>query len=130
MNCQDIARILDEQEVDSLLAEERSGVHAHLATCRDCARDWQIHAQLLGVTIPAVPAELRALYVTQAAGVVAPGARRRGRFVVIGTLVTVAACSGNAGRADKKNSGARYGNLRSCADETLRDTGFADAGFK
>lgn len=93
MNCQDIARILDEQEVDGLLAAEHSDVLAHLATCRECARDWQVHARLSQVGIPAVPAELRALYASQVAGVAGASAGRRSRFIVIGTLVAVAAAA-------------------------------------
>jgi antitoxin (DNA-binding transcriptional repressor) of toxin-antitoxin stability system len=96
MNCQDIARILDEQEVDGLLTDERSAAQVHLASCAECARDWQIHAQLSGARIPEVPAELRALYQREV-GIGAPGTRRSGRLVVIGALVAVAAAAAMLG---------------------------------
>jgi hypothetical protein len=93
MNCHDIARILDERDVDGLLSREQSDVRAHLVTCRDCARDWQIHAQLADARIPAVPTELRALYSPQVGGVANLAARQRSRFVVLGTVVAVAAAA-------------------------------------
>lgn len=91
MSCQDMARMLEEQEVDGLLAIEQPAVQAHLAACRDCARDWQIHARLSAVTIPSVPAELRARYAAPAAGVANAIAQRRSQFIVFGTFVAVAA---------------------------------------
>lgn len=93
MNCQDIAHLLDEREVEGLLAAEQAGVRAHLATCRDCARDWQIHAQLLEEAIPAVPVELRARFHAQKTRVVGTSARRYSSFMIVGTLVTVAAAA-------------------------------------
>lgn len=93
MNCQDIARILDERDVDDLLAREQSDVQAHLATCRDCARDWQIQAQLADARIPAVPPELRALYSPRVEGVVGLAARRRSRFIIVGSLAAAAAAA-------------------------------------
>jgi hypothetical protein len=93
MNCQDMARILDEQEVDGLLAEEQSGVQVHLNTCRECARDWQIHAQLAGVAIPAVPAALRAQFTPQMVAASRNGGHRRNRLVVIGVLIALAAAA-------------------------------------
>lgn len=94
MNCQDIARILDERGVDHLLSGHQDDVQAHLATCRDCTRDWQIHAELSKAAIPAVPAELRAHFAAPLAGGLNPGVRRRSRFVVIGAVVAVAAAAG------------------------------------
>ncbi len=93
MNCQDIARILDEQEVDGLLSEELSDVQAHLAACSECARAWKIHAQLTSMEIPAVPKELRAFYSPQTVSASHAGAYRRGRFVLIGVVVAVAAAA-------------------------------------
>jgi hypothetical protein len=93
MNCQDIAHILDEREVESLLAERRSDVQAHLATCHDCARDWQIHSQLVGVTVPAVPDALRAQFSPQWVAASRDGRKRRNGLVVIGALVALAAAA-------------------------------------
>ncbi len=93
MNCQDIARILDEQDVDHLPAEELAAIQVHVAGCSNCARDWQIHAQLSCVAIPAVPSELRALYSPQRAGVTELQARRRSRFILIGTIAAVASAA-------------------------------------
>jgi len=90
MNCQDIARLLDEKQVDELLADEQSSARVHLATCRDCARDWQIHAQLSNTVIPAVPAGLRARFPTQVASGSSPRTHWRSRLVVIGAMVAVA----------------------------------------
>jgi hypothetical protein len=93
MNCQHMARILDEQEVDDLLVEEQAGVQAHLSTCRECARDWHIHAQLAGVAIPAVPAVLRAQFSPRMVAAFIRGGRRRNGLVVIGALVALAAAA-------------------------------------
>jgi hypothetical protein len=93
MNCQDVARLLDEKEVDGLLAAGHSELQAHLATCADCAREWRIFIQLAGEDVPAVPAEMRALYAAQPGLDADARARRRSRFVVIGTLFAVAAAA-------------------------------------
>ena len=93
MNCQDIARMLDEREVDGLSATEQADVQAHLVICRDCARDWRIHARLSAAAIPAVPAELRAQYAPQVGGGAGPGARRHSRLIVVGAVVAVAAAA-------------------------------------
>lgn len=92
MNCQDIARILDERDIDGLSAGEWSRVQTYLDSCQDCARDWQVHARLRDQLVPAVPAELRASFAS-VTGSGAPDVRRRGRFIAIGALAAVAAAA-------------------------------------
>lgn len=93
MNCRDIARLLDDEDVRALPAAVHSDVQAHLATCRECARDWQIHAQLAEMPIPALPAGLRAQFMARAAQRPVIGAHRRNRFLVIGAVVAMAAAA-------------------------------------
>jgi len=93
MNCQDIALLLDDHEVDDLLAAKQPAVREHLSACGECARDWQIQVQLSNAAIPEVPAALRARFAIRAAGVAQPGKRPRGRFVVIGTCIALAAAA-------------------------------------
>lgn len=92
MNCQDMARILDDRDIGSLAASEQRDVRAHLETCPDCARDWRIHAELSAEAIPPVPAELRAHFAALGEGGRHQGARR-GRLIVVGGLLAVAAAA-------------------------------------
>jgi hypothetical protein len=98
MNCQDIARILDDQDIGRLTGEEQQAVNMHLAACHECAHEWDVHAQLSAATIPAMPQGLRAHCRTLAAAAVAAAgsggrARARSRFILASTLLVAAAAA-------------------------------------
>jgi hypothetical protein len=57
MNCQDVAWLLDERDIDALLPVERDGVAAHLATCADCTGDWQAFQRLRAQAPARMPAD-------------------------------------------------------------------------
>jgi hypothetical protein len=56
MNCNDIEQILDDGNFASLGAAERARAAAHLAACRNCAVEWEVHARMVTTEIPAPPA--------------------------------------------------------------------------
>ena len=60
MNCNDIDRILNEEDVTTLGVAERAAVTSHLATCRDCALEWQAFHGLVAAAVPRMPDDLLA----------------------------------------------------------------------
>jgi hypothetical protein len=113
MNCTDIERLLDDGHLERLGAAEHAAADAHLATCRDCALEWQAHARMAATAIPAMPADLvqrcRARFVATAGG--AGGLRAGTRpLVLVGLFLGAAAAAlGGAQRLDtgRDNAGAR-----------------------
>jgi hypothetical protein len=98
MNCQDIARILDDQDIAALSAVDQQQAKLHLASCHECARDWELHAQLAASVMPAFPQELRAScrsLVMAGSGVAR--ARTRSRLILVSTLAVVAAAAAMLG---------------------------------
>lgn len=95
MNCQDFALVLDDQGFDALDAESRSTALAHLESCGDCRRDRELQARLVARSVPPMPknlvADCRALVASHPQA--DRGQRARSRFILIGTLVVVAAAA-------------------------------------
>lgn len=58
MNCSDISLILDDCDTGALDDGVRKAADAHVAECRDCARDWKLHTRLLARKLPALPSDL------------------------------------------------------------------------
>jgi hypothetical protein len=90
MNCPDIARLLDEKNVDQILATEQQDLHLHLTSCPACARDWHIHAQLVAAAIPPVPDELRRQFPKQLAHSFRSRLRWRKSLIAIGAVAAMA----------------------------------------
>ncbi len=98
MNCQDIARILDDADFSRLTDEEQQAVKLHQALCPDCARDWEIQAQLSAARIPSMPQALREHCRTLVvAGPGVDAARTRSRWILAGTILVVAAAAASLG---------------------------------
>lgn len=99
MNCQDVSRILDDEDIARLTDDEQHALKLHLAFCPECARDWDLHAQLAASRIPSMPRELRTSCRTLVvAGAAAAKSSRTGnRYILIGTLLAVAAAAGMLG---------------------------------
>lgn len=96
MNCQELARVLDECELHELPAEERAAVEEHLAACVHCASDHDLHLRVAALPIPPLGAERVAIWRALASpGAMAARSRgvARGRLVLIGTLAAVAAAA-------------------------------------
>jgi hypothetical protein len=95
MNCQNIAMILDDANMGLLPEEAQHHVQQHLSECSECAFDHAVSVRLSAAVVPDMPADFasrcRAMVAArQSAGV---RARARTRFVVIGTMVVVAAAA-------------------------------------
>jgi hypothetical protein len=58
MNCQDITRLLDDRNIKTLSVAERGRAERHLASCRQCAREWEAYERLLAVSLPTMPIHL------------------------------------------------------------------------
>jgi hypothetical protein len=99
MNCQDVARILDDEDIARLSDDEQHALKLHLAFCPDCARDWELHAQMSATRIPAMSQELRdscrALVVSGDTAAKRP--RTGNRFILVGTVLVVAAAAAMLG---------------------------------
>lgn len=95
MNCYEIASILDDGDTGRLDERTRIAVGAHLDTCAECARHWNLHARLAARALPPMPQELAEACRTlvQAGPAVGGRARARSRFILIGTLAAVAAAA-------------------------------------
>ena len=87
MNCQDIARILNERDVGQLTAVERARAEAHLAGCAECAGDWEVHERIGAAEIPAMPRWLRDWHPGRRASEASTSSRRR---VVVVPLLLLA----------------------------------------
>lgn len=90
MNCSDISLILDDRDTGTLNDEFRKAADAHVAECRDCARDWKLHSRLVARKLPAFPHDLldecSALAVASPA---APGSRRKWNRATLATGIVL-----------------------------------------
>ena len=95
MNCQGIARVLDDGRVEALTAAELEEIEAHLATCTECAGDWEIDARIRTTEIPPVTERLLRWHPGRSSdrSLPASASRRRGRLVVIPLLLAGAAAA-------------------------------------
>ncbi|MEO8315442.1 MAG: HEAT repeat domain-containing protein [Pseudomonadota bacterium] len=91
MNCSDISLILDDRDTGTLDDGLRKAADAHVAECRDCARDWKLHTRLVARKFPALPPDLldecSALAVSSPAAL---GTRRKGSHAALITSVPTA----------------------------------------
>lgn len=95
MNCSDISLILDDRDTGTLEHESRQAVAAHVAECRDCARDWKLHTQLVSRKLPALPSDLVEECSALAAAVPATDLPRRkwNRAALIASVAVLAAAA-------------------------------------
>lgn len=94
MNCQELGRILDEQELRWLPAAERVAAEAHLAGCPDCARDHQLDLRLASLPIPPLaPQSLAGWRALANSSVIGRSGRMRNRFIVVGVVAALAAAT-------------------------------------
>jgi hypothetical protein len=56
MTCQEIRELFSARVDDALSSEERATIDAHLATCAECAREWDRFAHTVGLLRAVVPA--------------------------------------------------------------------------
>jgi anti-sigma factor RsiW len=96
MNCQDIARWLDQRELSELSAEETIAFQAHLAHCADCAAQCLVSKELSSfrTAVPPLPASLRerAQHLQHLCETTARERRTR-RPVLIGSLLLLGAAA-------------------------------------
>jgi hypothetical protein len=98
MNCQELGRILDEQELRWLPAAERASAEAHLAGCPDCARDHQLDLRLAALSIPPLaPKSLAGWRALANSKVIGRSGRMRNRFIIVGVVAALAAAAAMPG---------------------------------
>lgn len=93
MNCQELAQLLDEQDLHRLPAGDRAAAQAHLAGCGECARDHDMHLRLAALPVPPLAAERLAQWRGLAFADVAARLSRRRRLVLVGALTALAAAA-------------------------------------
>lgn len=96
MNCQELALVLDEQEVHQLPAAAREAAEAHLAVCQVCTRDHEVHQRLAALSIPTLSAARLAGWRTLGMSGAVVGERRqraRNRYIAAGALAVAAAAA-------------------------------------
>lgn len=92
MNCQDIGRILNDDDIAELRPAVARTVREHLATCDECARDWRVHERVLAMPMPAPgPRLLGWRPPNRAAETVAPSRRALRSTLLVGALIAVGA---------------------------------------
>jgi hypothetical protein len=92
MNCEDISRILDSRDVNTMPAAERRAGEAHAATCPHCGPEWIVFTRLAAIPAARIPQQLRvrceALAEARLGGQCPPG-----RTILLGTILVVAAAA-------------------------------------
>jgi HEAT repeat protein len=88
MNCRDISRLLAEHRLGQQTGQQQSDVERHLASCRHCAFDLEIHARLIKLPVPQMPADLTAR--CRAAVIARKGP---GPYVLLGVGLALAAAA-------------------------------------
>lgn len=58
MNCNDISLLLDDHDTQALDEATRQAIDTHVAACQGCARDWELHAQVVAMRLPSFPPDL------------------------------------------------------------------------
>jgi hypothetical protein len=94
MNCKEVSLALDDRDIGALNETERSQFDEHLATCPDCAHDWELHQRLVAGAVPEMPAGMP----TQVRGMVAarsPGRTGRTpvRLALLGAVLALSAAA-------------------------------------
>jgi hypothetical protein len=100
MNCQDFTRVLEELDLHQLPAPSREAAEAHLAACRDCSSDLEVHQRLGALPIPPLStARIAGWRALGASGAVVGDRkqRKRKRYVAVGVLVVAAAAAAMLG---------------------------------
>jgi hypothetical protein len=94
MNCQEIARLLDEHDIGRLDSAARAGVASHIKTCAECATDWHAFERLHALTPADMPADYPPRLWREFDQSI-PAARRplSGRTVLFGGLLLVGAAA-------------------------------------
>jgi hypothetical protein len=94
MNCQDLALVLDEGDVDRLPDAQRREAEAHLVACPVCRMEQQIQHRLASVAVPALPPELAAQCLKRVDAVpFKAGVRRNSRRILVGVGFAIAAAA-------------------------------------
>jgi len=94
MNCQDIGRILNDDDIAALRPAVVNSAREHLATCDECAWDWKVHERMLAMPLPAIGAKLLAWQPAARAGHAKTAVRRpRGGSLIIGALIAIGAAA-------------------------------------
>ncbi len=94
MNCQDISLAMDDRDIGASGEPERRDFDAHLATCPDCARDWEIHTRLAATPTPPLPADLLSrIRMSSPVPAKVGGRRTSSGLVIIGAVVVLAAAA-------------------------------------
>lgn len=94
MNCQDLALVLDDGDVDRLPAAQRREAEAHLAGCPVCRMEQQIQHRLASVAVPALPPGLTAQCRRRVDAVpINAGVRRNSRRILVGVGIVTAAAA-------------------------------------
>jgi hypothetical protein len=94
MNCQDIALVLDEGDVDRLPDAQRREAEAHLASCPVCRMEQQIQHCLASVAVPALPPGLAAQCLKRVDAVpFKADVRRNSRRILVGVSLAIAAAA-------------------------------------
>lgn len=94
MNCQDLALILDDGDVDQLPDAQRREAEAHLAGCPVCRTEQQVQHRLASVAVPALPPGLAAQCLKSVGAVpFNAGVRRNSRRILVGVCLAIAAAA-------------------------------------
>ncbi len=95
MNCQDVSLALDDRDIGALTEAQRREFDAHLASCPDCAHDWDIHRRMVATQAPPMPAALvaqvRVLVAARSGS--SSGRRAPHRLLLLGTVLLVGAAA-------------------------------------
>ena len=109
MNCEDIARILDEQELSALTVADSDALEAHAAVCGSCSGQLLASRQVAALRsqVPALPAALAERIRNLHEGVESKrGPTRSRRPVIIGSLCLLAAAATLSAGLPWQESGA------------------------
>lgn len=99
MNCQDISRTLESENVNTLSAAEYQACEAHAASCPHCRPEWVVYTRLAAIPVPPMPPMLTARCEDLVAGHPAAARQRTGglrvrkRFLLIGALAALSAAA-------------------------------------
>ena len=94
MNCQDIGRILNDDDIATLSPAVARRVREHHANCDDCAWDWKVHERMLAMPTPAPgPRLLGWQPEIRAADTLASARRPLRNSLIFGMLIAVGAAA-------------------------------------
>lgn len=94
MSCEKINFMLDAKQPEELTPAERQAVERHFASCAECRDVWGAYRELVALSVPSTPPDLRArIVVALAARPAAAGWGLRRGFVIGAVLVAGAAAA-------------------------------------